>query len=269
MACGKPRDFGEDYRKVWTYSSLLDSYHRCQPDLDPMSRSTLFRILNEADIRPHRMRLWLHSPDPKFREKVTEICDLYLNPPPGSVVLCIDEKTGMQALGRPFPVRMPAQGRAGRIDHNYKRNGTRKLIAAFEPHTGKAYGEVRPTRKAADLVEFMEEVARRYPDVQVHVVWDNLNIHYDGKDHRWTRFNERHGGRFTFHYTPIHASWVNQVELFFGILQKRVLRYGVHDSLEELDADVLGFIDHWNEHEAHPFHWTFTGYPLQGHKRAA
>ena len=96
-----------------------------------------------------------------------------------------------------------------------------------------------------------------------HIVLDNLNIHYDGPSNRWTEFNARHGGRFLFHYTPLHASWVNQVELLFGILQRRVLRYGVFDSLEELDDAVIGFIDHWNAHEGHPFNWTFKGYPSQ------
>ena len=95
---------------------------------------------------------------------------------------------------------------------------------------------------ASDLVQFIEKIAKRCPEVQVHVVWDNLNIHYDGKDARWTRFNERHGGRFHFRYTPIHASWLNQIEIWFGILQRRVIKHGVHDSLDQLDEAVMGFI---------------------------
>jgi len=269
IACAKPKDFDVPHRKVWTLDSLLRCYRERHPDLDPMSRTSLFRVLSRANIRPHKMKMWLHSPDPRFREKVTEICNLYLAPPKDSVVVCVDEKTGMQALGRKHPVKQPAVGRDGRFDYEYVRNGTRKLIAAFDIHTGRVYGEVRPTRTAQDLVEFMEALAERLPDKQVHVVWDNLNIHCDGPGKRWTRFNERHGGRFHFHYTPIHASWVNQIELFFGILHKRVLRYGVHDSLEELDADVRGFIEHWNLEEAHPFAWTFKGYPLQIGSKAA
>jgi len=269
MACGKPADFGAAYRNTWTLDSLLECYRERFPDLDPMSRTSLVRILSQANIRPHKMKVWLHSPDPLFREKVTEICNLYLSAPEGSVVVCVDEKPGMQALGRKHPVKQPARGRDGRRDHEYIRNGTRKLIAAFDIHTGRVYGEVRPNRTAQDLVEFMEALAELLPGKQVHVIWDNLNIHYDGPSKRWTRFNERHGGRFHFHYTPIHASWVNQVELFFGILQRRLLRYGVHNSLEELDADVLGFIAHWNAEEAHPFNWTFKGYPLQIGSKAA
>lgn len=273
MACGKPADFGVKYRTRWTTDSLLEAYLKKQeqsPGLDPMSRTSVLRILNEATIRPHRVKMWLHSPDPRFREKVTELCGLYLDPPAGTHVLCVDEKTGMQALGRKHPGRKARPGQDARMDYEYIRNGTRKLIACWNVRTGELYGEVRPTRKAVDLVEFMEAVAERYPDGDVHIIWDNLNIHYDGPAKRWTEFNRRHGGRFHFHYTPIHASWVNQIELWFGILHRRVLRYGVFDSLEELDQVVLGFIDHWNERERKPFKWTFTGYPLQaGLKDAA
>lgn len=271
MACGTPANAGVPFRELWT----VDSLHQAVLDMQRreggrlLSRTSVLRILNDADIRPHRMRLWLHSPDPEFRRKVTEICDLYLCPPPGATVLCVDEKTGMQALGRKHPSRPPEPGQDGRIDYEYVRNGTRKLLAAFNPHTGHVYGEVRENRKAKDLVEFMEAVARQHPRGPVHIIWDNLNIHFDGADERWTRFNKRHGHRFHFHYTPIHASWVNQVELFFGILHKRILRYCVYDCLEALDEAVVGFIRHWNRREAHPFRWTFKGYPLQTGRLAA
>jgi transposase len=233
-----------------------------------MSRTSVVRILSAKELRPHRVKMWLHSPAPQFREKVTDICDLYREPPPGAVVLCVDEKTGMQALGRKHPVRGPEAGRDRRMDYEYVRNGTRKLLAAFDPHSGELYAEAREGRTAEDILQFMEEIAAIYPDKEVHIVWDNLNIHHDGPDKRWTEFNARHGGRFHFHYTPVHASWVNQVELFFGIMQKWVLRHGVFDSLEALDEAVIGFIDHWNEHERHPFKWTFKGYRSR-RKRAA
>ena len=273
MACGKPADFDVPHRDRWTTDSLTQAYRGKQlgmPTLDKMSRTSVLRILNKADIRPHRVKMWLHSPDPLFREKVTELCELYLRPPPGATLLCVDEKTGMQALGRKHPGRPPSEGRDARMDYEYVRNGTRKLIASWNVTTGEVYGEVRASRKADDLVEFMEAIARRHPQGDVHIIWDNLNTHYDGKTSRWTEFNQRHDGRFHFHYTPIHASWVNQIELWFGIFHRRVIRYGVFDSLEQLDEAVLGFIKHWNMHERRPFKWTFKGYPLQtGLKDAA
>lgn len=268
MACGKPSEFGVKFRDTWTCDALYDRFVELYPDKQ-MSRTAVVRTLNQEGLRPHRVKMWLHSPDPKFREKVDDICKLYLNPPSDSVVLCVDEKTGMQALGRKHPFRCTATGRDARMDYEYIRNGTRKLIASFDPHTGDVYGESREGRTSDDLLMFMDALAELYPDQQVHIVWDNLNIHHDGPSERWARFNEHHGGRFHFHYTPIHASWLNQVELLFGVLQRRVLRHGVFDTLDELDDAVIGFLEHWNMHEAHPFNWTFKGYGKNKKKKAA
>ena len=109
----------------------------------------------------------------------------------------------------------------------------------------------------------MEKVATHYPQGKVHIIWDNLNIHYDGAEDRWSEFNRRHDNRFIFHYTPKHASWVNQVELFFSILQRQCLCDASFCSVGELRDAVLEFIAFWNSEKAHPFRWTFTGYPLQ------
>lgn len=268
MACGRPSDFGERTRDVWTIDSLLERF-RCRRSRVSMSRTSVIRILNEAEIRPHRVRMWLHSPDPEFKTKVKRICRLYVRPPRDGVVLCIDEKSGMQALGRKHPLRLASRGRSGRHDCEYVRHGTRTLFAALNPHTGDVYSEVRKKRKTVDILDFMEAVARRYPRKKIYVIWDNLNIHLDGKHQRWKRFNRRHGNRFRFFYTPIHASWVNQVEIFFSIVQKRVLRYGVFNSARELEVALRRFIRHWNLYEAHPFRWTFKGYPLQSTSTAA
>lgn len=262
MACGKPADFGVRERQLWSLDALHEVFVAKHPRV-AISRTSVFRILHDAEIRPHRIRLWLHSPDPKFREKVAAICALYLNPPKDAVVLCVDEKTGMQALGRKHPLRLPGPGRDGRWEFEYVRNGTRTMFAAFDPHSGRVYAQVRRHRKAPDLLEFMREVARRHQRKQVHIVWDNLNIHSDGRERRWKKFNARHGGRFHFHFTPIHASWVNQVEIFFSIVQRRVLRYHAFDSARELERSLLAFVETWNAEECHPFRWTFKGYPLQ------
>lgn len=231
--------------------------------VETISWSSIQRFLAQADLRPHLVRGWMHSPDPEFREKVTEITELYLDPPADSVVLCVDEKTSMQAIERRFPDRLPAPGRRRRREFEYRRHGTQSLLASFEVHTGKVVASCGDRRTGEDLVHFMDKLAAKYPTGTVHIIWDNLNIHYDGPDRRWGRFNERHGHRFVFHYTPKHASWVNQIELFFSILQRQCLANASFSSKEQLRAMVLAFIDYWNQHQAHPFRWTFTGYPLQ------
>jgi transposase len=224
--------------------------------------STVQRILSEGDVRPHHVRGWLHSPDPHFRQLVNEITALYLTPPPDAVVIAVDEKPGMQATERRHPSRAAAPGRSARFEFEYRRHGTQTLIAGFVVHTGEVLAACGDTRTAGDLLAFMEQVAARFPDRPIHVIWDNLNIHSDGKDARWTTFNQRHRQRFSFHYTPKHASWVNQVELFFSLLQRRCLRGASFRSASELRAAVLAFIGQWNR-TAHPFRWTFRGYPLQ------
>jgi len=230
--------------------------------VDGISWSTVQRILAENELRPHLVRSWMHSPDPLFREKVTEITELYLNPPSEDVVLCVDEKTGMQALERRFDDQ-PVPGRARRREFEYKRHGTQSLFCAFDVHTGRVVESCDDRRTAQDLVLFMEKVATHFPQGKVHIIWDNLNIHYDGAEARWSEFNRRHDNRFIFHYTPKHASWVNQVELFFSILQRQCLCNASFCSVGKLRDAVLEFIAFWNREKAHPFRWTFTGYPLQ------
>ena len=238
--------------------------------VDEIDRSTVHRILQENDLKPHKMKIWEHSTDPLFKEKVTEICQLYLSPPVGCTVLSIDEKCGMQALSRKHPDKPAILGKAGRREFEYKRNGTQTLIAAFNVQTGEVTSRCGDSRKANDLLAFMEEIAEKNPGI-IHVIWDNLNIHHDGPDERWKKFNEKHGGRFHFHYTPLHASWVNQIEIFFSILERKALRHGSFRSKTELREAELSFIAYWNESLAHPFKWTFKGYPIrmvEGFKKA-
>jgi transposase len=226
-----------------------------------IGRSTVHRILDQADLKPHRTRQWLHSPDPEFRKKVNQITELYLSCPPGAVVISIDEKTGMQATERKYPDKPPRPGVLARREFEYIRHGTQSLIAGFNVHSGKVTAQCGNTRKARDLLRFMNQVADEYPERQVHVIWDNLNIHT--KPERWERFNRKHANRFHFHYTPLHASWVNQIELWFSILAAKCLRHGSFHSTAVLKETVLKFVGHWNERLARPFRWTFKGYPLQ------
>jgi transposase len=242
------------FRAVWTLATLADALH-----LETgvrIGKSEVWRILNGGDIRPHRVRLWLHSPDPEFRPKIARICDLYTSPPDGATVLCVDEKPGMQALTHRHPMREARRGVAGRKEFEYRRQGTRTLIASFNIRTGEVLARCGPRRTAKDLLAFMERVAAHHPVGPVYIVWDNLNIHHGD---RWREFNERHGGRFHFVHTPLHASWANQVEIWFGILSRRVLKHGSFSSAAALTAEVRAFISYWNRVEAHPFRWTFRG----------
>ena len=265
LACHRPEDSKTPFREVWTYASLAD---RLQVETGHrISTSEVGRILRFEELRPHRSKQWLHSSDPDFSVKAAAICELYLKPPRDAVVLCIDEKP-MQVLERKYPHHRDPKGRL-RYEFEYKRHGVAALLAAFDVRTGEVHGRVVPHRTANALVEFLEAVARRYPEKQVYVVWDNLNIHYDGNDERWTAFNRRHGERFHFRYTPKHASWMNQVEIWFSILQRRVIRYGNFPSAATLREKVVGFIAHWNRWERHPFRWTWRSESRQNARRAA
>ena len=253
LACERPDDEKTPFREVWTYASLADRLHA--ETGHRLSTSEIGRILRFEEIRPHRFKQWLHSSDPEFAAKAKAVCDLYLKPPRDAVVLSIDEKP-MQALQRKHPNHRDPKGQLRR-EFEYKRHGVAALIAAFNIRTGEVFGQVVPHRTANSLVQFMEVIAQKYPGKQIYVVWDNLNIHYDGNDFRWTAFNSRHAGRFHFRYTPKHASWMNQVEIWFSILQRRIIRYGDFPSVTVLRKKVLGFIEHWNRWELHPFRWTW------------
>lgn len=267
IACAAPGDYGLEGQARWTYDTLTEVV-RLQGIA--MSRSSIWRTLEQNELKPHRVRMWLHSPDPEFKNKVNEIVDLYLNPPQDAVVLCIDEKTGMQATERKYETQRPIPGRPGRYEYEYIRHGTQSLLASFDIRTGRVVARCGSTRTAGDLLAFMDEqVAFEYRHAKrIIVVWDNLNIHHDGKSVRWTEFNERHGGKFEFRFTPLHASWVNQIEIFFSILHRRCLKYGSFTSAEDLRAKVLAFIKRWNEKDGHPFDWCFRGYPIQSKAKA-
>jgi transposase len=239
----------------WTLDILVEELPL--RGIEAPSRSSIHRILTKVDLQPQRYQLWLHSPDPLFREKVADICALYLQPPPGSIVVSFDEKTGVQAVERKHPDRSARPGRLSRQEFEYIRHGTQSLLATINVHTGEVVAECSATRKGDDIERHMEAVAARWPTGDIHVVLDNLNIH---KGERWQRFNQRHRGRFHFHYTPLHASWVNQIELFFGVVGRRCLRRKSFRSTEELAGHIMAFIARWNDHDKKPFRWTFSGF---------
>ena len=258
FACSVVRTSAPDAGNVWTIKTLRDCVKNSVGLL--LSKSEISRILNKGELRPQKVKMWLHSPDPHFQEKVNCISSLYIDPPADAVVLCIDEKTSMQALERKRSVSSRVNGCSVRLDYEYKRHGTQSLIASFEVKTGKVFGDCGKTRKKEDIRIFMEKIAARYPTQQIYVIWDNLNIHHGDF---WNEFNVRHGNRFHFAYTPVHGSWINQIEIWFGILQRRVLKNGSFTSEEELRLAVLNFLEKWNISEAHPFKWQFRGYIKQ------
>ena len=169
----------------------------------------------------------------------------------------------MQALSRARNLQPAKPGRPGRFGFEYHRHGTRCLFGCFNVGTGRVVGRCTSHRKREDFFSFMDWVASTYRQARVHVVLDNLNTHKDTNQGRFlTDWNQRHGRRFIFHFTPTHASWLNQIELWFGIVSRRVLRYGNFRSPNELIAAIEAFIDRWNRNEARPFRWTYEGLPL-------
>ncbi len=265
LACDRPPDNVAPFREVWSYEALARALRARTGER--VSRSTVRRVLGAHGLRPHRVRYWLHSPDPEFRAKVARICRLYTHPPDDAVVVCVDEKP-MQALARRHPTHVGLRGIVRR-EFEYRRRGTCSLLAAFDIRTGKVFGRVVRHRDADALLAFMHALARHYPNRRIYVIWDNLNVHCEGRDRRWTRFNEQYQHRFRFVHTPLHASWVNQVEIWFSILQRRILRYGSFEDRTALARDVLAFIHHWNGQEARPFHWTFAGRFVETRERLA
>jgi transposase len=249
-------------RNTWTHESLREVLVR-KGLVRRISTSEVGRILGEADLKPHRVKGWCHSSDPDFQAKMRAIVALYVRRPAGTPVLSVDEKTGMQALSRARELQPAAPGRAGRLEFEYRRNGTRCLFACFNVGTGRVLGRITRSRKRPDFFAFMDLIARKYRQPRVHVILDNLNTHKDTSMGAFlSDWNRRHGSRFVFHFTPTHGSWLNQVELWFAIVTRRVLRHGDFRSVDELIAALEQFIAQWNRREAHPFRWTYRGLPL-------
>jgi transposase len=260
-ACRSPEDFGLA-RTIWSHDALAEVLisHGLVESISP---STVGRILDGAEIKPHRVKMWLHSKDPAYQEKMQDIVSLYVDPPAGEPVLCIDEKSGMQALSRARALKRAVPGREARFEFEYRRNGTRCLFGCFNIRSGRVVARCTRRRARADFFSFMDVVAQKYRQSRVHVIVDNLNTHRDTKQGAFvTDWNRAHGNRFVFHYTPTHGSWLNQIELWFGIVSRRILRYGNFATPDDLVTAILAFVDQWNEWEAHPFRWTYDGLPL-------
>ena len=216
-----------------------------------MDKDKVHRVLREHHLHPHRLRTFTFSPDPQFGEKLLEVVGLYMNPPKNAIVLCMDEKTGIQALDRTQPL-LPLRAKKPQAWSNeYVRHGTRTMLATIEVSTGQATTWINKTRKTEDFIKFMNQVIKAYPRKRLCVVMDNLNTHKGKAAQEWL---DRHP-RVSFHYTPTHASWVNLAECFFSIMSKQALEQAVHTSGRELEKSLEAFVQQYNEH-AGPFVWT-------------
>jgi transposase len=217
-----------------------------------MSHASVRRIWQAFGLQPHRVEHFKLSPDPQFIEKVRDIVGLYLNPPDKALVLCVDEKSQIQALGRTQPILPLAPGLPQRQTHDYRRHGTTSLFAALDVASGKVIGETHRRHRSIEFKAFLECIAREVPDqLEVYLVLDNSSIHKTPLVHRWLL---RHP-RFQLHFTPTYSSWINQVERWFALLTDKQLRRGTHKSTRQLEDAIRLYLATSNE-TAKPFAWT-------------
>lgn len=225
-----------------------------------ISQSKVHQILREADLKPHKIDYWCgKSPDPEFESRMITIVGLYMNPPENAIVLCVDEKTQIQALDRSQPVLPLKEHAPKRMTATYKRNGTVALIAALAVHTGEVTAQTMKSNNAENFLSFLKKLDRSYRNKKLHIIVDNLSVHKNEKVKEWLRGKRK----IKLHFTPTYSSWLNQVEIWFNILSKDVLKGGVWKSTEQLTAQMLDYIDTYNKTRAKPFTWTYTGKTLK------
>jgi transposase len=214
-------------------------------------------VLSAESIQPHRFRYWKDSHDPEFEPKMLAVVGLYLQPPQNAVVLSVDEKTSIQALDRTQP-RLPIKPhRIERLSHEYKRNGTASLLASLEVHSGQVRAEPIHRNDSATFIRFLRRLLSAYPAKELYIIADNGSSHRSKKTMAWVAKQKR----LHLAFTPTHASWLNQIEIWFGILTRKVIRRGIFKSRDELVQRLMNFIETYNQ-EARPFQWTYTGNPL-------
>jgi transposase len=245
-ACSEPPE-GETH---WTVRSLAEAVG--------VGKSQTHEILAKADLKPHQVRSWLTSLDPDFDTKQADVCGLYLAPPENAIVVSMDEKTSIQAR-QPIRKELPMEpGKPARREFEYKRHGVQALLAALLVHTGEVIGAVYDRNTRIEFLDFLDRLEAEIPaGKDVHAILDNLQVHKTPEVTAWLNAHPR----WTFHFTPTHASWLNQIELFFSILTRRLLRRGIFTSKADLRAQLMAFIERYNP-TATPFAWTYQGRPL-------
>jgi transposase len=245
-----------DARTRWTCELVAEQMNS---EGVPISASQVWRIFDALDLKPWQTTSWMTSKDPEFWAKAGDVCGLYLDPPTNAVVWSVDEKTGMQAKSRINPTRPAIPGSRRRQEFEYRRHGTAVLFAGLNVHDGTVAGWVTDSSRSVNFVEFLTDLVAQTPTgLELHCIVDNLSAH--GTPAVET-FLDEHPQVF-LHNTPTHASWLNQVELFFSIMQRRLIRYGEFDSVDDLADRIIDFIVAYNQ-RARPFRWTYDGRPLR------
>jgi len=246
-----------------------------------MSHSTIGRILKMHALRPHLRKYFLTITDPEFFPKMEHIIELYLNPP--KYLFCFDECTGIQAIQRLAPDFPVSAGSTFSREFQYKRNGTTDLIAFLRPKTGKVFARCTDNHNTETLVKvFTEHVKRQPKDADLHYICDNYSTHFNdefcvavaklsgltytplktGKERRhWLQSEDK---RITIHFLPFHGSWLNMIEIWFGLLASKCLKNGWFESVEDLIQTIVDFIETWDKYFAHPFTWKYRGHGLHG-----
>jgi transposase len=225
-----------------------------------LSKSTVGRIWRAFGLKPHLVDTFKLSSDPLFIEKVRDVVGLYVNPPERAVVLCVDEKSGIQALNRSSPLLPMMPGTLERRTFDYARAGTTDLFAALDVATGLVIHSIQRRHRAAEFKRFLSQIDQSVPaELDVHLICDNLSTHKTPAIGAWLAAHPR----FHLHFTPTSSSWLNQVERWFGLLTDRQIRRGVHDSIAALERDIASWIKQWNA-DPKPFVWTKTADEILG-----
>jgi len=211
------------------------------------------KIWKKWGLQPWRRESFKFSTDPQLEAKIRDVVGLYLNPPDKAVVLSVDEKSQIQALDRTAPILPMRPGLPQKATHDYVRHGTTTLFAALEVATGKVTDACYPRHRHEEFLKFLKQVAKAYPRVKLHIVVDNYATHTHPIVQAWLAKNKR----ITMHFTPTSGSWLNMVEIFFGIITRQAIRRGTFTSVKDLIAAIETFIDGWNE-RCQPFLWTKT-----------
>jgi transposase len=219
-----------------------------------LTQTAVSRIWRAFGLQPHRQDTFKLSRDPLFVDKVHDVVGLYLNPPERAVVLCVDEKSQIQALDRTAPVLPMLPGTPQRATHDYRRSGTSSLYAALDLTTGKVLGALHSRHRAIEFKQFLQTIDREVPaDLDVHIVLDNSSTHKTPAIKKWLLAHPR----FVLHFTPTSSSWLNLVERWFGELTSKLLKRGTHRSVRDLNADIRAWMKTWNDNPR-PYVWTKT-----------